>query len=257
MKKIEEVNIVKIGSDSINDKNLKKLIWDSIYWKEKTWEKFIFISSGSVKLWKERILDIWKELNNFSSSSIASIWQKFLMQKYWKFLWKKELIWEVLIDDYANEKHLSDTLNNLLNNDVWIVINHNDTLHSIELDNVCGKNDNDKNTVFVARLFDGYLKEKIIVKNVVYLTNTNWLLDENGNTVSGWNMDWVERDKNYYRSFVEESKSNSWTGWMKSKLDCSFEVLNYWVEEAIITNAKNWLDCFKKLGNYTSFYKNK
>jgi len=78
----------------------------------------------------------------------------------------------VLIDDYADEKHLSDTLNNLLNNDIWIVINHNDTLHSTELGNVCDKNDNDKNTVFISKLFNKFLKEKII-KNVIYLTNTN------------------------------------------------------------------------------------
>ena len=252
---METINIVKIWSDSINDNNLEKIILDAKKWQNKTWEKFVFISSGAVKLWKDRVSDIWKELNNLLSSSLASIWQKFLMQKYWEFLWKKELIWEVLIDDYADEKHLSDTLNNLLNNDIWIVINHNDTLHSTELGNVCDKNDNDKNTVFISKLFNKFLKEKII-KNVIYLTNTNWLLDEDKSTILGWKIN-DEKDKNYYRNFVEENKSNSWTGGMKSKLDCWFKVLEYWVERVIISNANKWLNCLSFLGDYTSFYINK
>jgi hypothetical protein len=42
---------------------------------------------------------------------------------------------------------------------------------------------------------------------------------------------------------------------MKSKLDCSFEVLEkYWVEETIIANAQNWLECLEwKNKNFTKF----
>ena len=32
---------------------------------------------------------------------------------------------------------------------------------------------------------------------------------------------------------------------MESKLNCGFEVLEYWVKEAIISNAKEWLKCLK------------
>jgi len=46
----ENINIVKIGSDSINQNNLEKIIADAKKWEEKTGEKFIFISSGAVKL---------------------------------------------------------------------------------------------------------------------------------------------------------------------------------------------------------------
>jgi glutamate 5-kinase len=80
---------------------------------------------------------------------------------------------EVLIDDYADEKHLTKTLYNLLENDVWIIINHNDTLHPTELNSVLEKNDNDKNTVFISELFNNFFKKKVVVKRVIYLTNTN------------------------------------------------------------------------------------
>jgi len=76
-----------------------------------------------------------------------------------------------LIDDFANEKHLTKTLYNLLENNVWIIINHNDTLHPDELNNVSEKSDNDKNTVFVSKIFNKFLDIKI--KRVIYLTNTN------------------------------------------------------------------------------------
>jgi len=251
---VEYVNIVKIWSEGINNKNLMKIIIDSREWKEKTWEKFIFISSGAVFLWKDRVSTTWKSIKNFSISALASIWQRFLMRGYWNLLWEKELVWEVLIDDYADEKHLTNTLYNLLENDVWIIINHNDTLHPTELNSVLEKNDNDKNTVFISELFNNFFKKKVVVKRVIYLTNTNWLLDKEKNTVLGWKIS-SENDKSYYMNFVEKDKSNSWTGWMESKLDCSFKVLEYGVWESIISNAKKWLECLSKKWNYTIFKK--
>jgi len=41
----ENINIVKIGSDSINEQNLRKIIDDAKKWEKQTGEKFIFISS--------------------------------------------------------------------------------------------------------------------------------------------------------------------------------------------------------------------
>ena len=246
----ENINIVKIGSDSINQNNLEKIIGDAKKWEEKTGEKFIFISSGAVKLWKDRVEENWKNSKNFSKSSLASIWQKFLMKQYWEILWAKEIVWEVLIDDFANEKHLTKTLYNLLENDIWIIINHNDTLHPDELNNVSEKSDNDKNTVFVSRIFNKF--SDINIKRVIYLTNTNWLLNKEKNTVLGWKIK-SEEDKNYYKKFVEENKSNSWTWGMKSKLDCGFKVLEYGVGEVIISNAKNWLKYFDENRQCTKF----
>ncbi len=248
----EKINIVKIWSDSINKKNLKKIIKDAKKWEEKTGEKFVFISSGAVKLWKDRVITTWKNIENFSVSALASIWQKLLMKEYWKLLWKKELIWEILIDDYADEKHLTNTLYNLLENDVWIIINHNDTLHSTELNNVFDKSDNDKNTVFISKLFHNFLKNKIVVEKVIYLTNTYWLLDENKKTILWWIIS-SKKEEKYYKNFVLKNKSHSWTWWMKSKLNCIFEVLNYWVKQAIIANALNWLECLENDTKCTKF----
>lgn len=175
---MEYVNIVKIGSDSINDNNLEKIINNAKKWEEKTWEKFIFISSGAVKLWKERVIYSWKNIEDFSKSSLACIGQKFLMNQYWNILWDKYIVWEVLVDDYANEKHLAKTLKNLLENNVWIVINYNDTLHPDELNNVSEKTDNDKNTVFISKIFNVFFEKQLKIKRIIYLTNTNWLLDK-------------------------------------------------------------------------------
>ena len=248
----QNINIVKIGSDSINDYNLEKIIDDAKNWEKQTGEKFIFISSGAVKLVKDRVEESWKNVEDFSKSSLACIGQKFLMKQYWNILWENLLVWEILIDDFADEKHLSETISNLLINDAWIIINHNDTLHPDELNNVSEKSDNDKNTVFVSKIFNKFLKKYFKIKRVIYLTNTNWLLDENKKTVLGWKIN-SEEDKNYYRNFVEKSKSNSWTGWMESKLNCGFEVLKNWAKEAIISNAKEWLECLLNWKKSTKF----
>lgn len=62
-----------------------------------------------------------------------------------------------------------------------------------------------------------------------------------------------KKDKDYYKHFVEDFKSMSWTGWMKSKLDCWFKVLKYWAQKAIISNAENGLECLYELKNSTHF----
>ena len=103
---MEKVNIVKIGSDSINENNLKKIISDAKKWEKSTWEKFIFISSWAVKLWKDRVQESWKNIEDFSKSSLASIWQNILMQKFDKFSWNEKLVWEILLDDYVNKEYI-------------------------------------------------------------------------------------------------------------------------------------------------------
>ena len=279
----ENINIVKIGSDSINEQNLRKIIDDAKKWEKQTGEKFIFISSWAVKLWKQRIEGAWKNIEHFSKSSLASIWQQFLMKMYDDFSGKEKLVWEVLLDDYVNAEYvqavwiewegiivglkqilrrvadilskkkdqkLQELLIENIKNDVWSILNHNDALSNEELNNLSDRTDNDKNTVYIS----GLLKDtNLHIKRVIYLTNTNWLLNKEKNTVLGWKIK-SEEDKNYYKKFVEENKSNSWTGWMKSKLDCGFKVLEYGVGEVIISNAKNWLKCFEENRQCTKFF---
>jgi len=278
----QSVNIVKIGSDSINKNNLEKIIEDAKKWEEQTWEKFIFISSWAVKLWKDRVIESWKNVEDFSKSSLASIGQSYLIWLWDENSLNEKLVWEILLDDYLNKeyiekiwienkdilsrikhslnfvanilnfrknKKLAQTLIDNLQNDVWSIINHNDALSDEELNKVSSKTDNDKNTVYISKILQD---TKYEIKRVIYLTNTNWLLDKNKETVLGWKIN-SEEDKNYYRNFVETSKSNSWTGWMKSKLNCGFEVLGYWVKEAIISNAKKWLECLLNWKKSTKF----
>ncbi len=270
----QSVNIVKIGSDSINENNLEKIIEDAKKWENETWEKFIFISSWAVKLGKDRVEKSWKNFEDFSKSSLATIGQSYLMQLWDKISQKEKLVWEILLDDYLNkeyiekiwienkdilsrikhslnfvanilnsrkDKKLASTLVENLQNDVWSIINHNDALSDEELNKVSSKTDNDKNAVYISKVLQD---TNVKVKRVIYLTNTNWLLDRDKKTILGWKIN-SQNDKNYYKNFVEASKSNSWTWWMESKLNCGFEVLEYWAKEVIISKAKQWLECLK------------
>lgn len=103
---MKNINIVKIWSDSINESNLEKLLNDIEKYEKETWEKFLIISSWAVKLWKEQVLKRWWDLEKFTKSSLASIWQHFLMQTYDKLSWNR-LVWEVLLDDYINENYIN------------------------------------------------------------------------------------------------------------------------------------------------------
>jgi len=89
---MEKVNIVKIWSDSVSKENLEKILSDAKKWRDKTWEKFVFISSWAVKLGKDRIKSLNLDINNFSNSSLSSIGQKYLMRLYGDIFWEKELV---------------------------------------------------------------------------------------------------------------------------------------------------------------------
>ncbi len=249
---MKKINIVKIGSDSINKKNLKRIIEDAWEWENKTWEKFIFISSGAVKMGRERVKEVWKNDTDFSTSSLASIGQQFLMQMYDTLSGDKKIVSEILLDDFADEKYLAKTLYNLLENNIWIIINYNDSLHPNELENVSEKTDNDRNTVFISQIIQKYLTKKIMISRVIYLTNTSWLLDWEKKTIKWWKIS-SSSEKEYYKSFVEEWKSSSWTGGMKSKLDCSFLVWKYGAKSAIIADAQHGLTCLAWKWDYTEF----
>jgi len=119
----KDVNIIKIGSDSVNDSNLERIVEGAKEWEKETWEKFIFISSGAVKLWKDRVKESWKNIEDFSKSSLASIGQSILMQKFDEFSWNEKLVWEILLDDYVNKEYIEKTL--IENNNIISTIKQN------------------------------------------------------------------------------------------------------------------------------------
>lgn len=101
-----------------------------------------------------------------------------------------------------------------------------------------------------------YINETSLkIQRVIYLTNTNWLLDKNKNTVSWWKifLKNINLEKEKYIKYIIEWKSDNWTWWMWSKIDCAFAVLKNWVKESIIANAKNWLLCLKNDYESTKF----
>jgi len=103
--------------------------------------------------------------------------------------------------DSLNKKSLEKIIADAKDNNIWAIINHNDSLHPNELNNISDKTDNDKNTLYLSRILSEYSDNKVHIKRVIYLTNTHWLLDENWTTVLWWKILW-EENKNYYRSFI-------------------------------------------------------
>lgn len=162
-----------------------------------------------------------------------------------------------LVNDEKN-KHLVETIVNLVQNEVLVIINHNDALCESELKNISNKSDNDKNTIYITEVINRYCsKYNFIVNKVIYLTNTFWLLDENKNTVLWWEISLINIDleKEKYLGYVETNKSDAWIGWMWSKVNCAFEVLKFWAKQSIISSAKTWLDCLKNdYDKSTRFY---
>jgi len=238
------INIVKIGSDSINENNLSKLVSD-ILALDNIWnEKYIIISSWAVKLWRNKVESFWLDSKKYSKSALSSIWQPLLIKAYENlFSWQK-IMAQILIDDFASDIFLANTLDKLFADNIISIINHNDTIHNNELKNVSLKADNDKNTVHICKVLNILNKreERIQIKRVIYLTNTNWLLDSNKNTVLWWKIN-LEEEKDFYRNFVQKwEKSSAWTWWMESKLNCAFECLLEKSWESIISNSKFWLD---------------
>jgi glutamate 5-kinase len=46
---MENINLVKIGSDALSEENVKKVLQDMKYWQIETGEKAVLISSGAIK----------------------------------------------------------------------------------------------------------------------------------------------------------------------------------------------------------------
>ncbi len=284
---MQNINLLKIGSDSINEQNLTKLLGDIQRYEEKTWEKFIIISSWAVKMWRKVIKTRWLDDKEFTDSSLAAIWQNFLVHIYDK-LSRWVIVWEILLDDYVNneyitsiiwklnkaralkgfakqvieivntkkDKHLAETISNMVHNDILVIINHNDATSEQELKNLSDKTDNDKNTIHVSDTINTYSKQVgLKVKRVIFLTNTHGLLDINKDTVKWWKIDLdnIDNFKDIYLKHVYNDSSIAWTGGMWSKVDCSIEVLKYWVEESIISNSNKWLKCLEDNDNCTKF----
>ena len=101
--------LVKIWSDSISEENLQRILSNAEEHEKQTWEKFIFLSSWSVKLWREEVKKRGIDDSDFSKSELASIGQQFLMGLYRK-LSKNRLVWEILLDDYINSDYINTFL---------------------------------------------------------------------------------------------------------------------------------------------------
>jgi len=176
-----------------------------------------------------------------SRNYVESMLEKFLWgRRFWKKL-ERFVIDFLLFLNKNKDKHLADLLIENFNNDLLSIINHNDALSSNELNNLSDKTDNDKNVIHISEALSRY--SDVIIKRVIFLTNTDGVLDENKNRVSG-NMNikdiWIEREK--YLAYVHTKDSENGTGWMESKINSALDCLEFGVIEGVIANAEKWLD---------------
>jgi len=278
---MKNVNIVKIWSWSINDQNIKNLLSDISKIQQKTNDKFLIVTSWAVKEWKEECRKKWISVWNLEKSNLATIGHSKIVDSYRRYYdW---VIWDILLHDKYNIDYLKQlwlnidenmfetfkkldfldneflvkcTLQNNICNWILTVVNHNDAMTNKELAHLSDKTDNDKNVPHLCELIYHFQKEiNFKVKNVIYLTWTNWLLDQDWNTIKWWQIT-DEESKNFYKNFVIVwEKSHHWTWWMLSKVDWSINVLDYWIQNSFIANAKDWLDCLEWKWKYTTFYK--
>lgn len=160
------------------------------------------------------------------------------------------------VSNHKKERHLAELLLEHVQNHVWSIINHNDALSNDELKNLSDRTDNDKNVVHVCKALQEHIDEtQLQVKRVIYLTNTNGLLDNDGNTIIGWIISW-EEDKNQFRAFVKQERSKSGTGGMLSKVNWCFDALAFGAQESYIAFAGNGLECLYNTHSCTKFTKN-
>ena len=105
--------------------------------------------------------------------------------------------------------------------------------------------DNDTNVLRVTNFINNYsMNDKI--NRIIYLTNTNWILDATWNTLIGGtarSLEEVNSLWNELSSYIHTDTSHSGTWGMQSKLDSGIACLENWAQEIIISNAKNGLDC--------------
>ena len=285
---MKEVNLIKIWSDSITDTNAKKMLDDIEKQYKKTWEQSIVISSWSVVLAKKYLW--WERASKMSKSALSTIWQIQLMHMYTKQ--SNKVVAQLLLDDYVNRDyvdnkmeqidipnqyvtfarkvaynildlvhknknlHLLRVLEEHVRNDVLAILNHNDGMSSVELSALTLHADNDQNTVFISEIVNKYKKEiSFRIKRVIFLTNTCWILDENWETVLWWEIETNKSDmyEKKYRGYVHNWGSTWWTGWMWSKISSGIKCLKYGVDEVIIANATEGLDCISHRENSTIF----
>ena len=279
---MQEVNLIKIGSDSISNSNIKKLTSDIERQNINTGEWSFAISSWSVALARKLLWD--ERADKKSKSGLSTIWQTKLMNMYDSHY--SGNVAQLLLDDYVNrdyvdrkigkidipskyikfarevaykvldlvhknkDLHLLRVLEEHLRDDILAILNHNDGMSSIELSALTNQSDNDKNTVYISEIVNKYQEEIWFrIKRVIFLTNTPGILNEEWKTVY-----WLKKgqNNNNFNDYIKDWKSNLWTWWMWSKVSSAIKCLEYWVDEVIIANASEGLDCILNRENCTT-----
>jgi len=195
---------------------------------ENNW--LMVVSSGAVAL--GRFLNGNLKENSIIRNAIyASLWQPVLME-IWKVVFNRFglNVWQILIDyTHENDKsqidHLEKLLFSLINNKIVPIINFNDSMSGIELRNLSRFVDNDKTFEFIVNLLKDIFKNLEII-GIIYSDRPLQTLDKNGN------LNWVihkivvedEEYKNYILSICNW-KSWCWTGWMKSKVETAWRLV--------------------------------
>ena len=274
---------IKIWSDSLIDENtnlaredvISKIAEDINYIIRNSNQRFIIITSWSVKYWKAIATTKEMNLNYLTKADFAQMWQVALMNmwnshlgQYW-LEWNQLLLWETI-----NMKHASTSLLRQILSWRIPIINYNDWASNVEIEHLVDHTDNDKTLLLVVEMFYRLVNELLtnwddvskikenwqiipiikstwwevqkLIKNVVFLTNKRWIEDTNWNSVS-WGEQILVNDTSKLlsihkelRSHIIDTISNWWTWGMREKL-LAIEVLSMLWINCHISKASDWL----------------
>lgn len=231
--------VIKIGTESILNENwvfdIKKpkvaTMIENIQSFINIWIWVILVSSWAVWLWKKEFkkpegLDEIKY-----AQACAWIWQTIMISEYRKAfneLWTNSVSQLLLthwdMKNACRSNSLKETLNIYLDNWIIPIINENDALTKEELLKVWKEADNDRLSLYVAKL--------VKAKTLMIITNTNWVYNKNPNESWAFQIPYIA---NWDFSNIEfSSKSEDWTWWMESKVAVAKSAICYWINVHIL-----------------------
>ncbi len=175
--------VIKIGTNLLTDhhqrldlNNMRHIIYQIAEEAKKNPEtNFIIVSSGAITSGAKH-MNLSPD-NLAEKQAAASIGQILLFQKYYEFFQTKNIcVGQLLLtkDNFNDDRkklNINQTIETLLKNNVIPIINENDSVSTEEIQ----FGDNDQLSAILAK--------NLNASELIILTNTNGVLDENNNTI--------------------------------------------------------------------------
>ncbi|MDD4353231.1 MAG: hypothetical protein PHN56_02105 [Candidatus Nanoarchaeia archaeon] len=241
--------LIKIGTDSITDSNLKLLRDAALNINEKG-SQVIIVTSGAKALGEKALKNYNLQLSNFMGYKqlCCATGQHLLMQKYDNIFGEKGyivqqyLITSEDLDDACKKQSFISTMEcNLKVNNLMPIINYNDSLAKYELERVSFFSDNDRLSATVAHIMNCDL--------LILLTKVGGIFRNYGEKNNSLiNTLYYKEAKEFIKNDI---KSDKGTGGMASKI----EACEIFKNDVLITNADNLVDVLLEKSSYYTLLK--